>query len=300
MVRDLRGRSFVESLGADGVIGSVEDDESWRHAYGADAIVHSAAIITTRRDWSTYRLFNIQGARNAATTAAKHGQHLVHLSSVSVYGRGVRATADALNEHSKFAALSDTDYYARSKREAETTIDDVAKQTGLPAVSLRPCVIYGERDRTFLPHVVRLLARGFAPVVGTGSNTLAVVYAGNVAEAVLASLEHPEVTGPVNITNDGVVTQREFYTAIGSALGKKLRQVPIPVPAAYMFAAARHVVRRVLAPGKYAGFGATAVRFLANDNPFTSERARRELDWQPTTPPREAIDRSVRWFIQER
>ncbi len=300
MVRDAPGQQAVEDLGAKAVRGSVENPGAWSHAAGMDAVVHSAAIITRRQRWTTYRAFNISGASNAARTAAELGIRLVHISSVAVYGRGVRSATKKIDEDAEFADLPVTDFYARSKRRAEETIAAVVQETGLSSISLRPCVIYGERDRTFLPHVVRILAGGYAPLIGPGSNSLSVVYAGNVADAVLAALEHSEVSGPINVTNDGEITQREFLTAVGAAMGKQVRLVRIPIPVAYLFAASRNRIRRVLAPKKYPGFGASAVRFLSDDNPYTSERARKELDWQPTTPPKEAIQRSIRWFMRSR
>jgi len=298
LVRDEAGRNLVEQLGAKAVFGSVEDPDAWAHAADADAIVHSAAIITTRRNWTTFEAFNIDGARNAALTAAKLRIQLVHISSVAVYGRRVKSATQKIDENTEFAELSKTDFYARSKRLAEEAIAEVTKETGLSTVSLRPCVIYGERDRTFLPHVVRILRRGYAPLIGSGTNSLSVVYAGNVANAVFAALEHPEVTGPINVTNDGEITQREFFTAVGSAMGRRVRLLRIPVPVGYAFAAARHLLRRVFDPEKYAGFGGAAVGFLSNDNPYSSARARQELNWRPTTPPEEAIQRSIRWFMQ--
>ncbi len=300
LVRDAEGKKLIEGMGASSVFGSVEDADTWSHAEGTDAIVHSAAIIAKRRHWNTFHSFNIDGAQYAAVTAAKLGIRLVHISSVAVYGRGLGSAARKIDEDTQFAELSPTDFYARSKRQAERAIAAVVRETGLSTVSLRPCVIYGERDRTFLPHVVRILSRGYGPVIGHGANPLAVVYAGNVADAVLAALDHPEVTGPINVTNDGDVTQREFLSAVGSAMGRKVRLVRVPLPAAYAFAAARHTLRRVFAPKKYPGFGASAVRFLSNANPYTSERALRELNWQPTTAPLDAVPRSIDWFMRSR
>jgi nucleoside-diphosphate-sugar epimerase len=224
----------------------------------------------------------------------------VHVSSVAVYGRSVRSKPQRIDEDFPFADLPASDFYGRSKRQAEATIDGLVEERGLAAVCLRPCVIYGERDRTFLPHVVRILERGFAPLVGPGTNTLSVVYAGNVADAVLAALEHPQVTGPINVTNDGVITQREFFSGVGSALGRRVRLVRIPVSLAYLFAATRQGIRKLYAPNKYPGFGPTAVRFLTDDNPYSSERARKELGWTPTTKHADAIAQSIRWFLQER
>jgi nucleoside-diphosphate-sugar epimerase len=296
MVRDETGKSLVEALGATAVFGSVEDPQSWKHATGTDAIVHSAAVIATRRSWETFQAINIDGARNAALAAASQGARLVHISSVAVYGRGAGSGAEHIDETTEWAELSPAEFYGLSKRRAEEAVFAVARESGLSAVALRPCVIYGERDRTFLPPVMRVLRLGFAPMVGSGDNPLSIVYAGNVADAVLATLEHPEVEGPINVTNDGDVTQREFYAAVGSAMNRRLRFLRIPIPAAVAFTAMGHWLRSFLAPEKYAGFGASAVRFLSRSNPYKSDRAQGELGWEPTTIPKEAISRSVRWF----
>jgi len=300
LVRDEPGKTLVESLGAEAFLGSIEDPCSWDHAEGSDAIVHSAAIITKRGEWEKFYSINVGGTRKAAEKAAHLGVRLVHISSVAVYGRREAVDGGRLTEDFEWDHLPKSEFYALSKRGAEDAVTEVARTSSLSAVSLRPCVIYGERDRTFLPHVIRVLRYGVSPVVGGGENTLALVYAGNVAEAVMSALERPEVQGAVNITNDGDTTQREFFASVGRALGKRVRFVKVPVPIAYAFAALLYGVRHIMSPGQFAGFGATAVKYLTSDNPYSSERARNELNWKPKTRPREAIDQSVRWFAERR
>lgn len=296
LVRSTDGQNLVESLGAEAAFGSVEETAGWKHAEGMDAIVHSAAIITARKGWDAFKSTNVDGARNAVATAAELGIRLVHVSSVAVYGRAARSGSFEVDENTEWTELKTTEFYARSKRQAEEAVSGVARDSKLSAISLRPCVIYGERDRTFLPHVVRIMKHGYAPVIGTGTNTLSVVYAGNVADAVLAALNRTDVTGPVNVTNDGGITQRQFFTAVGAALGREIRLVRVPVLGAFAFTAIRNGLRKVISPTKNPGFGASAVRFLARDNPYTSEKALAEMGWRPSTPPIEAIQRSVRWF----
>lgn len=300
MVRSPAGRGLVESLGAEAVFGSVEQPQAWLQARGSDAIVHAAGIITKRRNWERFHTTNVAGARLAAETAADQGVRLVHLSSVSVYGRGLQVGDRKLDEFSDWPSLSRGEFYAMSKRGAEAAVDAVAQDRKLSAVSLRPCVIYGERDRTFLPHVIRVLRHGISPLVGTGDNTLALVYAGSVAEAVLAALDHPEVSGPVNVADEQGITQRQFFATVGAALGKRIRFVRVPVTLAYAFAVSLYGFRYALSPGHYAGFGATAITYLSNDNPYDSSRAREELVWEPTIPHDVAIERSVNWFQNNR
>ena len=50
------------------------------------------------------------------------------------------------------------------------------------ATAVRPDVIYGKRDRQFVPRIAGLLQRGFAPLIGGGRTTLPIVHAANVAD----------------------------------------------------------------------------------------------------------------------
>jgi nucleoside-diphosphate-sugar epimerase len=296
MVREDSGAALVESLGATAVRGSVEDETCWSTIGAVDAIVHAAALVTQQKSWSSFQAVNVQGTKNAAEAAARCGARLVHMSSVSVYGRRTPQRPHAVDEAAEWRPLRDTDYYARSKRKAEEAVQAVAQDAGLSWVTLRPCVIYGERDRVFLPRIVRALSSGFAPIVGRGDNVLSVVYAGNVAEAVLAALETDRADGPFNVANDGAITQRGFFTAVAHAMRRDVRFVRIPKAIASGLALTYHGLRQLLRPKGYAGFGIGAARFLATDNPYVSDRARTELSWEPSVSPVSAIERSVKWF----
>jgi len=300
LVRDDPGARLVADLGAEPVHGSVEDPESWALASGASAIVHAAAHVVKAADWAEYERVNVQGTRLAADAAAELGARLVHISSVAVYGRspanssGVKTAEDA-----PFGPIAETDFYARSKRMAEEVLWRRVEERGISAVALRPCVLYGERERIFIRRLLRLLRFGLIPLTGPGENRLAVVYAGNVADAVCRAIERPDVQGPFNVTNDGTITQREFFEIAAKALGKRVRFVR--VPPAMMTGATRLVSQtlRILRPGKYGGIGSSGGRFMARENPYTSERATSELGWDPPFDAREAWERSVKWAVEQ-
>jgi nucleoside-diphosphate-sugar epimerase len=300
-VRREEGRAAVESLGARSALGAVEDGRTWELAADVDAIVHTAAIVVQSAPWERYRTVNVDSVRLAAEAAARAGARLVHISSVAVYGRGVDlAPGEKIAEDLPFRPIADADFYARSKRLAEETLWATAQKRGLRAAALRPCVIYGERERIFMARVLRMLRTGLVPLVGRGDNHLSVVYAGNVAGAVLAALDRPEVEGPFNITNDGGITQREFFETIGAAAGRRLRFVRLPMWAALAAGHAWHWWRRLTQPGRYAGIGGSGARFLRRENPFISAKAEAELEWRPATAPRDALRRTVEWFVGER
>jgi nucleoside-diphosphate-sugar epimerase len=223
----------------------------------------------------------------------------VHVSSVSVYGRGTTYAAGpgTADESFPFASLAPTDFYARSKRLAEAALWEETARGGLWAVALRPNVIYGERDRLFTPKVVRVVRLGIVPEIGPGTNVLSVVYAGNVAAAAVAALDASAAGGAAyNVTNDGALTQREFVDAFAGALNTRVRRVRLGRAPAAAGLGAVMALARLLRPGRYGGVANGAVHFLAGDNPYRSDRARDELGWRPPVEPRAAIERTVRWL----
>ena len=290
----------LEGMGAAVLRGDLREPADLERGVAAcDATVHAAAMVSDRADWLAYHTANVAPTAAVAAAAARFGKRLVHMSSVAAYGRAETYDGGAGSVSEDFGLdrrVSPGDYYARSKREAELELWRVAASTGLSAVALRPCVIYGEWDRQFSPRVAAALrtTRGFAPVVGAGTNVMSVVYAGNVAAAVLAALDRAAVTGPFNVANDGGITLRAFYERFAAGLGVSLRLVHVPPWLAWGGARVVDAAFRLARPRGPMALLKGAVQFLANDNPYTSARAERELGWRPPVSPEEAVERTGR------
>lgn len=298
-------RDAVLRCGAEPVVGDVTDPAVWRAALdtpgGVRGVVHAAALVAPRATLEEFIAVNVGGTRQAAVAARAAGARLVHVSSVSVYGRGTTYAAGpgTADESFPFAPLAPTDYYARSKRLAEAALWEETARGGLWAVALRPNVIYGERDRLFTPKVVRVVRLGVVPQIGPGTNVLSIVYAGNVAAAAVAALDADAAGGAAyNVTNDGALTQREFVDAFAAALGRRVRRVHLARGPAAAALGVVTALRRALRPGRYGGVAAGAVHFLSGDNPYRSDRARAELGWRPVIEPRDAIRRTVSWVLE--
>jgi nucleoside-diphosphate-sugar epimerase len=302
-----RGDAAVADLAAQGaepVRGDLADAARLGEAIaGSDAVVHAAAILLSGGTWATWHATNVLGTEAVACAAARAGARLIHLSSVAVYGRRTtydRGPGSVDEDFGLDRPLYTGDHYARSKRESELAVWRVADETGLRAVALRPCVIYGEGDRHFAPRVARVLARGLAPLIGPGDNPLSVVYAGNVAAAVLAALDCRDATGPFNVTNDGGVTQRQFVERFAAGLGVSALRIRIPHALAWGGARLWDATAGALAGWKGLLSARSSVQFLASPNPYTSARAERVLGWRPAVPALEAVERTGRSFRPRR
>lgn len=294
----------IESLGADGVVGDALDGDAFtRAATGCDAIFHNAAAITPKGGWESFRRLNLDGTNHAVDAAAANGARLVHLSSVAVYGPSARYRPDGFktDEETPFAPLPEGAYYARSKRESEELVMAAHTAGRIWATALRPTIIYGRRDRQFVPRLGRLLARGVAPLVGGGASIFSVVHAANVADgAVRAATSDVAAGRAYNLANDFDVTVRRFFELGAEGMGRRVRFVNLPMPVARGTMRIVRSVMRVVTGGKMSVVSTGTLSMVSRDNPFVSNRARTELGWAPAVRPETGVPDAFRWWIEHR
>lgn len=300
LVRPTSDLRFLERVGARPVTGDLLEPETYREALrGCDALVHAAAILVESAGWETYRRVNVEGTRLVFEAAVAAGvSRALHVSTVAVYG-GVAAANGPITEAAPTdRPLPDGDVYARSKRLAEQVVWALHRAGALDVRAIRPTLNYGERDRTVMPRLTHFLRMPTVPLIGGGTNPLAVVYAGNVAEGAVLALTRPEASGRAyNLTGDFRVTQREFFVRVARGLGLDPRFIRVPYALGHALA---WLVEKAL-PGvaRRTGMNRRRVAFIGRPDPFVSERARRELGWSPSVTPEEAIRRAVDWYRAE-
>lgn len=299
LVRDRSRAGWLSSRGVELRDGDTQDAAAFiRAAEGAQFVFHCAAAITPRGGWEAYRAPNIDGTRNAIEAAAAAGARLLHLSSVAVYGpkgRFALAHGAGLQELRPLLPIPEAAWYARSKRESEELVMAAHQGGRVWATAVRPCVIYGPRDRQFVPRIATLLRLPLAPRIGTGRAILSIIHARSVAEvAVLAVTSEIGAGRAYNVTNDLPITVGEFYEAAQRGMGRRARWLPVPGPLAQGAMAAAGVVLRLLRVPGSALLNSTSLGFLLQDNPFSSERARLELGWASALDPREAVAEAFR------
>ena len=280
--------------------GDVLDETSFtRAARGCDVLFHAAAVITPIGGWEAFRRPNVEGTRNAIAAARSTSARLVHVSSVAVYGDRDRYAPDGgrTDESKVGGRIADDSYYARSKRESEELVFAAQREGALWATAVRPSVLYGAFDRQFVPRLARLLKRGFAPVIAGGWNTLAVVHAANVADGMVRAAAFDGANGKsYNLANDYDVTVREFFERGAEGLGQRLRLVSIPLTVARAGFAVASAVAPLVVGNQFKSQMAASLDFLARDNPFSSELAKRELGWDPPVRPETGIAEAFRWW----
>jgi UDP-glucose 4-epimerase len=301
LARDPSTATWLEAVGARVVPGDLGDPESLRAAArGCDAVFGAAAAIGPGGDHEAFRRVNVAGTAYLLAAAAAAGSRLVHVSSTSVFGRP-RYRSAPTDESAPLPDLPVADAYGRSKQEAERLVLDAHAGGRAWAAVVRPPVMYGRRDRQFAPRLGPVLERGVFPLIGGGRTTLTLVHADAVADGAIRAATTDRAGGRVyHLTNDFDVTVAEMVRFAARGLG---RRVLAPrVPAAMGRVAFRGLALALVAGGRgdLAPHAEGLLQMLTRDNPFTSERARRELGWSPAIRPAEGLPEAFRWWRDAR
>jgi nucleoside-diphosphate-sugar epimerase len=303
LVRDAARASWLQPLGAELFTGDVLDADAFtRAAASCDGIFHcAAAILPERAEWEAYRATNLDGTRNAIAAARAAGARLLHVSSVAVYGGASRYRDTPTDETVVLPPLPETAFYARSKRESEAMVLEAHRRGEIWACAVRPDVIYGKRDRQFVPRIGKVIARGFFPLLGGGRSTLAIVHAGNVADGAVRAIQTDIAGGKAyNLANDYDVTVRDFVRLAAQGLRRRVMLVPVPMILAKTVFKLMTMLIGVARRGAALSQAGGAVAFVSHDNPFSSDRAKRELGWAPPIRPEIGIPEAFRWWADQR
>src|SRR3989442_6641814 len=167
-----------------------------------------------------------------------------------------------------------------------------------PWTIVRPPIVYGEWDHGVLT-AFKLVRVGVVPRFGDGSQELSVVYAGDLAEAVIAAGSTPATANRIYFAAHPVATSStELILAIRRALGKKPRLLHIPGPAArailWTIGTAARLARRatILSADK-------AEDFLAAAWTCRADALERDTGWRARAVPAARLRRTPPWDLTQ-
>jgi UDP-glucuronate decarboxylase len=162
--------------------------------------------------------------------------------------------------------------YDEGKRVAETLCFDYHRQNAVDIRVMRIFNTYGPRmhpddGRVVSNFIVQALRGEDITVYGDGSQTRSFCYVDDLLDGMMKLMEHPSLTGPVNIGNPSEFTIRQLAEEVIAMTGSKSRIVARPLP---------------------------------SDDPRQRQPdialARRELGWEPTVKLRDGLEKTIVYF----
>jgi nucleoside-diphosphate-sugar epimerase len=238
---------------------------------GAEFIFHCAAQpgISATTPFEAYVRNNLT-ATHRLLQALEHTSSLqgfVNISTSSVYG--------AVATQGETAEPRPTSYYGVTKLAAEQLALSYQRAEGVPACSLRLFSVYGPRERPeklYFRLIQAILEQKALPLYeGSEQHVRSYTYIADAVDGIVAVLDRwDRCLGEIfNIGTDRTITTGEGIQIVEEIIGRRVTVLSKP--------------RR---PGDQ-------LKTQAN-----IEKARRLLDYEPKTEPREGLARQVAWYRQ--
>ncbi len=179
-----------------------DDARALVDAAAPDLTVHCAAKSAPFGPRAQFERANAVGTEQLLSALASGGSSsgLVHVSTPSLYCAG--RPLQGVTEQAELPRRS-INAYAWSKVIAERRV----RESGLPAVILRPRAIFGPGDTALFPRLLDALGERGLPVIGDGENLADLTYVDNVCVAIEQALGQlregsgPAIGGTYNVTN---------------------------------------------------------------------------------------------------
>ncbi|TAM18243.1 MAG: SDR family oxidoreductase, partial [Candidimonas sp.] len=231
------------------VVDSIGKSADWLGALAdCDVVVHLAARVHVMADTAVdpleeFRRVNVQGTLNLARHAAAAGiRRFVFVSSIKVNGEATQPRPQFTADD----APAPLDAYGVSKMEAEQGLREIALQTGMEVVIIRPPLVYGPGVKANFAAMMRWLQRGVPLPLGAIHNQRSLVALGNLVDLMVTCLTHPAAANQTFLVSDGEdVSTTELLRRMGRAMSRPARLVP--VPASWLQLAAAIVGKRDVA-----------------------------------------------------
>jgi len=266
------------------VVPYLESPAGWTSALmGCGAVVHTAARVHVMSDSASnplieFRRVNVDGTLHLARQAASAGvRRFVFVSSVKVNGECTAAGPP-------FTAADNAapqDAYGISKMEAEQGLRQIANETGMEVVIVRPPLVYGPGVKANFASLMRAVQRGIPlPLASVTHNRRSFVALNNLVDLLITCIDHPAAANQTFLVSDGEdLSTADLLRRLGHAMHKQARLFAVPTSLLQLGA-------------NLLGKGDMAQRLLGNLQVDISH-TRNTLNWTPPISVDEGLRRAV-------
>jgi len=200
---------------------------------GGQCVIHCAARAHIIRDLALdsiteYRRVNTQGTLDLAREAAAGGvKRFVFISSIGVNGTFTHGSRRFAHDD----APAPAEDYAISKWEAEQGLWEIASQTGMEVVVVRPPLVYGPGVKGNFARLLDLVRSGVPLPLAAVNNRRSFIGLDNLVDLLIRCVDHPKAAGQTLLVSDGQdLSTPELLRMIANAMGRPVRLFPVPVP----------------------------------------------------------------------
>lgn len=160
----------------------------------------------------------------AASSAASGVKRFIFLSSIGVNG---------ISNIRPFSVEDDpapVEDYAVSKLEAEIGLKQIAAETGIEVVIIRPPLVYGASAPGNFGKLARLAQKNLPLPLGAIHNKRSLVALDNLVDLIVTCIDHPKAANQTFLVSDDQdISTTELLKLMTRAAGKKPWLLPVPM-----------------------------------------------------------------------
>ncbi len=270
-------------------IGEINNETDWTEALlDIKVVVHLAARVHVMKDNAVdpldeLRKVNVDGAWNLARQACDAGvQRFIFISSIKVNGE----SSPLGRPYTPEDRPAPIDCYGISKCEAEHALRQLADETGMEVVIIRPPLVYGPGVKANFHSMMYWLNKEIPLPLGAIHNKRSFVALDNLIDLIATCIDHPAAANQTFLAGDGEdLSTTELLQRLGEALGKPAKLFSLPI--------------RMLKVGALLlGKRDMALR-LCNSLQVDITKAHDLLGWRPPVTVDEALKKTAADFLQK-
>lgn len=292
LIRDPEAKELARefsSKGAKVFSGDLRDERAViEAASGAQYIFHIGAIFREAKfPDSVYFDINVRGTKNILKAAQTHGvKRVIHCSTNGVHGGHSGKPID------ETAPYSPSDVYQKSKVEAEKIV--LASQVDVSII--RPAMIWGDGDLRF-KKLFRGIVRRRLPIIGDGKSWTHWIWVGDLVNSFLLAAIRPEASRQAYLIAGRRPVHLDYvYKTIADLGGVKVLPFKIPVLPIQLLG---DVVEGICRPlGIEPPIHRRRADFFIKHRIFNTEKAQRELGFQPESDFEDECEKLYRWYLE--
>lgn len=271
-------------------VGDINYKTKWNEAlFGVECVIHCAARAHVMKDekqdlLASYRKINVEGTRNLAMQAAMSGiKRFIFISSIKVNGETTIGSSSFNNSD----IPKPEDAYGISKWEAEQTLWEISKQTGLEIVIIRSPLVIGYGVKGNFLRLLNLVHRGVPLPFAGIDNCRSFIGLENLIDIIILCIEHPKAAGNTFLISDTeCISTSDLIGKLQKLMEKPSRLFSVP---SNLF--------------KFIGFltgKSMEVKRLLYSLKIDSSHAHKVLGWTPPVTLDEGLEKTVKWYLNKK
>lgn len=288
----------LPNLKFDIIRGDIRDKETVKKAMkNVEIIYHLAAKIDfDGKTYQEYKETNVDGTKNLLEECkGKSIKKFVSYSSIGVYGlpAGIGNIINWDESHSP----TYTNFYGKSKWEAEIAVREAHRQFGLSYSIIRPASVYGTREKGPTLALYKAINSGQFLMIGNGENKMHYVYVEDLVEATYLAANSKINNGEYIIAGFKPTKFIDIVRDVSNSIGKSVPNIKIPIILAMFVAHIFNILNKVT--GIKIPLFPSRVKTMTSSYYYNISKAKKELGYNPKTSFSKGSEIVGKWYFEK-